>query len=393
MHIGLVCSEYPPAVHGGIGTFTRDLARGLAAKGHAVSVVGVYQPQQLRIETLVEEFDGAVRVVRIPSSPSWIPGRFRLLLDRWRLTRWFRKDHSRRGYDVVEAPEWGADLLFGGPSGVPTVNRIHGGHLFFDMELNRRGSRLIHLFEKRWLRQATALTAVSDYVGRRTLEFAGLQDIPYQVIHNAVDVSRFTPGSGEFEPGLIVFANSIRPKKGVLELAQSLEWLIEDYPEVRLVFIGKNIYCSPDGTPFSDSVKQAVSPGARERIVFTGWLDSRDEVLDLLRKANVCCYPSHMEGFGIAPVEAMALAKPTVFTTTGPGPEVVEDGVSGLLCDPRDPQSIAASIRKIVDDEAMAIRLGAQGRSRVLERFDRKDWVTRNEAFFSELVMTSDSIE
>ena len=76
----------------------------------------------------------------------------------------------------------------------------------------------------------------------------------------------------------------------------------------------------------------------------TGRMSRDDGVPDYLRKANVCCYPSHMETFGIAAVEAMSVGKPTIFSRHGPGPEITDEGVSGLLCDPHCTADIAAKI-------------------------------------------------
>ena len=79
---------------------------------------------------------------------------------------------------------------------------------------------------------------------------------------------------------------------------------------------------------------------------------------------------AHMETFGLAPVEAMSVGRPTIYSRTGPGPEVVEDGVSGLLCDPADPHDIAAKIDQILDQpRALAQRLGQAARQRVSRTF------------------------
>ena len=93
-----------------------------------------------------------------------------------------------------------------------------------------------------------------------------------------------------------------------------------------------------------------------------------------------------METFGIAPIEAMAVGRPTIFSKTGPGPEVIEDGVSGLLCNPVDSGDIAQKIRLILDDAELAARLGAEGRRRVLALFNKRDWIRRNIEFYESCV-------
>ena len=89
-----------------------------------------------------------------------------------------------------------------------------------------------------------------------------------------------------------------------------------------------------------------------------------------------------METFGIAPVEAMSVGKPTIFSRTGPGPEIIEDGVSGLLCDPRDPKDIATKLDAILDNSQLAADLGRRARERVLKQFNKKDWIPRNLEYY-----------
>ena len=79
----------------------------------------------------------------------------------------------------------------------------------------------------------------------------------------------------------------------------------------------------------------------------------------------------------------MAVGKPTIYSRTGPGPEVIEDGVSGLLCDPFDPEDIAAKICALLDNQVLAAQLGQGARARVLARFNKKDWIGRNLAYYS----------
>jgi glycosyltransferase involved in cell wall biosynthesis len=97
---------------------------------------------------------------------------------------------------------------------------------------------------------------------------------------------------------------------------------------------------------------------------------SDDELAGLYAEAQVAVVPSLYEGFSLPAIEAMACGVPLVATTGGALPEVVgTDGDTGLLVAPDDPEALAAGIRRIMDDEALATRLGEGGRARVLGRF------------------------
>ncbi len=111
---------------------------------------------------------------------------------------------------------------------------------------------------------------------------------------------------------------------------------------------------------------RALGPG----VVWLG--DATQE--QLAREYNRChvfCLPSVQEGFGIVFLEAMAAGKPIVATRAAAIPEVVRDGVEGLLVEPRNPAALAAALARLRDDAALRAKLAANGRARV-EEFTRQ---------------------
>ena len=379
MHLGLVCDEYPPAPHGGIGSVSRDLAEGLAAAGHRVTVVGMSTTQPVPRER--EEMVNGVRVVRLPASPKSQRRRLTSWWERRKLRRVLARLHAESPMDLIECPDYAGWLPDGGVPGVPTVVRIHGSNLFYDHELDRPPSLREHVLERRSLAHADFFAAVSHYAGRRTLELAGIENRRYAVIHNAVDAESFSPGQpSEVEPGLAVFVNWLNPKKGIEDLIEAMNFIFPSRPTVRLAVIGE----APEneaGKGYLAYLRGKIKPEYAERVIFTGRLP-RSEVRAWLRRAAVCCYPSHMETFGIAPLEAMAVGRPVIFMKDGPGPELVEDGVTGLLCDSRDARDISRCLLRIIDAPDFAEELGRKARKRVERTFDKRAWVERNLKFY-----------
>jgi glycosyltransferase involved in cell wall biosynthesis len=90
----------------------------------------------------------------------------------------------------------------------------------------------------------------------------------------------------------------------------------------------------------------------------------------MIAESSVIVLPSHMEASGIVFGEAMSMKRPVIISRTGPGPEVVRDSVTGLLCDPYSPDDIADKVLKILSNEPLGARLGENARRDVLERFD-----------------------
>ncbi len=383
MHACFICDEYPPAPHGGTGSSYRDLAEGLVQAGHQTTVVGVYSPKKFLVGNGTDEKLNDVRVIRLPTSPEWMGHKLRKLLDRVRLKRCLVRENRRERFDFIEASDYGGWLRFGGPAGVPTIVRIRGSDLFFDTELNRHGDPFEHSLEHTALARADHIAAVSGYAARRTLEICGLQNRHCTVIHNAVDTEVFSPsGKIKAEPGLIVYINTLNPKKGIEQLIDAMNIVCASHPQTRLVAIGEDTQKAQDGQTYLQRLQERVRPEFRNRVVFTGRLYRDTGILDYLRRAHICCYPSHMETFGIAPVEAMSIGKPVIFSRTGPGPEIIEDGLSGLLCDPRDPKDIAAKLAAILDNPQLAADLSRRARERVLEQFNKEDWIPKNLEYY-----------
>jgi glycosyltransferase involved in cell wall biosynthesis len=379
----LICNEYPPAPHGGIGSMSRDLAEGLAACGHDVTVLGV--ALRLPNTRLVDEQQGGVRVVRVPRAPMWWPTPIRDRWHRWRVRQNLLRLHRERPFDLIEAPDYQGWLSFGPPRGVPLLIRIHGANFFFDTELERPPNRWEHENEYRALRSATALAAPSRYAARRHLELAGLPERECEIIPNPVDASYFCPDRAVVpEPGLILYVNSLNPKKGIEQLIDAANLLLPRRPEARLVIVGGDNMRALKGQ-YLEQLRARVAPAVAQHVEFAGRLP-RERVRDWMRQAAVCVFPSHMETFGIAPAEAMAIGRPVIYSESGPGPELITDEVTGLLCDPLSPIDIAGKIERILDDREFGERMGAAARKNIVEQCDIKQWLERNAEFYRRCV-------
>ena len=101
---------------------------------------------------------------------------------------------------------------------------------------------------------------------------------------------------------------------------------------------------------------------------------------------EICVVPSESEGCSRVLIEAMALAKPVFGTDTGGTPEVIEDGVTGLLVPSRDTDALAAAIEKLAGDETLRKEMGEAGRRRVKENFTIQAHVRKTERAYTQLL-------
>src|SRR5207245_5777728 len=107
---------------------------------------------------------------------------------------------------------------------------------------------------------------------------------------------------------------------------------------------------------------EAIDPSA----TFLGWQPRLD---DLLARWDVFALPSREEAFGIAALEAMAAGRPVVATRVGGLPELIEDGLTGLLVPPDDPAALAAALARLAADPALRARMGQAARERAAACF------------------------
>jgi glycosyltransferase involved in cell wall biosynthesis len=377
MHICFLCDEYPPGAHGGIGTFTQTLSRALVAHGEAVTVIGVYP-----IAAETRERDRGVNVMRVPHARISLAG---FWLNGVRLRSAIRRAHQETPIDIIEGQENSLAML---PRRfvAPKVIRMHGGHHFFSVTLGKAPRRWRSWVERRSFAHADFVCAVSRFVAERTAQLLHLDTSDIRIIHNPVDTAAFRPlASVEEDPNLLLFVGTLAEKKGVRQLIRAMPRIVTSCPDARLLLVGRDSMDPMTGGSYRASLSPDIPPALADRIIFKG-LVPNPELPELLAKAAVCVYPSHMEALPIAPLEAMALGRAVLTSRTGPGPEVIQHEVSGLLCDPHDPSSIAAEAVRLLSDADFRQRLGRQARREAETRFSITTLVQENIAWYADCV-------
>jgi glycosyltransferase involved in cell wall biosynthesis len=372
MHICFLCNEYPPGTHGGIGTFTRMLARALVRSGHRATVVGTYRRRR------GTENDEGVRVIRLHYAA--VPGA-RFLLNSRAIARALARVHAELPIDLIEGPENAlASLPRSFP--IPKLIRMNGGHHFFAVTLGRRPALWRGWHERRSFRNADHICAVSRYVAETTRALLRLGDVPIEILPNPVDTDLFRPRPEiPDEPGLIVFAGTMCEKKGIRQLVEAMPQIVARVPHARLLALGRDSIDPVTGSSFTASLRTSIPPHLQSVISFEGAVD-HTRMSEFLTRAEVCVYPSHMEALPLAWLEGMAMQKAVVASSLGPGPEVIEDGLSGLLCDPRQPASIAAALVRVLQDSDLRRDLGEAARRRAVEHFSIARLLDRNIAYY-----------
>jgi glycosyltransferase involved in cell wall biosynthesis len=208
----------------------------------------------------------------------------------------------------------------------------------------------------------------------------------FAIIPNGVDLSRFAAPPRKcglrsdvgipHGAQLIGVVARLEPEKGHRYLLEAMPSILRSAPDAWLTIVGEGSLLA------SLRAQAAALPApARDRIVFAG---RRDDVSAVTADLSVAVLPSLREAQGISILEAMARRRPVVASRVGGIPEVITDGIDGLLVPPADSDALAAAIASVLTDSALARRLGEAGYVTVAERFSIDAQVRRIEAVYTE---------
>jgi glycosyltransferase involved in cell wall biosynthesis len=175
---------------------------------------------------------------------------------------------------------------------------------------------------------------------------------------------------------LVAVFSRLNPMKGVEYFLDAAIILAERFPDVRFLVAG-------DGGSRQELEDRVRRLGFGSRIVFTGF---RSDVRELLSEAAISVLPSLSEGTSNTLLESMAAGIPVVATQVGGNPEVIEDGISGLLVPVRDSAALATAVGRLLEDEELASQLGQAGMRRVSELFSLNGSVQQTEHLYQRLV-------
>jgi glycosyltransferase involved in cell wall biosynthesis len=234
-------------------------------------------------------------------------------------------------------------------------------------------------------RMSTVILAVSEWDRRQLIEREHIPPERVRVFANGIPpLSDGAPVAREdlgVPPGLPLIGaiGRLYDQKGYDYLIRAVALL-----KAR----GRVLRCAIAGVgPDEQKLKQLVAElGVDQEI---RWIGHRQDVPDVVRALDVAVLPSRWEGSPLALMEYMALGAPIVATAVGGVPELIEDGVHGLLVPPRDPGSLADAIDRLLADRTMAARLGSAARERQRAEHDLDTQVARLERLYVELYARS----
>jgi glycosyltransferase involved in cell wall biosynthesis len=223
------------------------------------------------------------------------------------------------------------------------------------------------------IRGADRIIAASRSIARQVAKFDPA--IVYTGVPTSADTERVQRSARQ--PIVIGTACRLIPLKGVLDLLRAFAALHSEFPGMRLEIAGS-------GPAQRDLERESERLGLTEHVRFLGW---RRDIGAVMRTWNIFVLPSLDEGLGIAVLDAMAEALPVVGTLVGGIPELIEDGGTGFLVPPCDPEALAGRLRCLIREPERRSAQGAAGRERVQSRFSADQMVAQIRAIYDALLL------
>ena len=295
--------------------------------------------------------------------------------------------------DLIHAhfayPEGCAGLIAKKDTGKPLVVTLHGIDILTEPQTGY-GYRLVKRLDvliRKVLREADVVIARSTATYREALK-AGASATNVRLIHNGVDVNKFSPDADgdeirnrhDIRDKRVVFALGWHvPRKGFEYLVRATPLVINYVKDVVFMFCG-------DGPQRGYLERLSRDLRVSDSVLFVGRIEGR-EVSNYYSACDVFVVPSVQEAFGLVVSEAMACGKPVIGTRVGGIPDQITDGVNGLLVNPRDPRELAAKIVCLLENPDLAIEMGRAGRRIVEERFDIENAISSILDVYHELVI------
>jgi colanic acid/amylovoran biosynthesis glycosyltransferase len=268
---------------------------------------------------------------------------------------------------------------------VPLIVTLHGNDVTTSEHLHRRAIRgqLYLLRREQMFRTVKVFLCASDFLRKSALE-RGFPEDKLKTHYIGVDLKSFCPPVAGQPRQNVLFVGRLVEKKGCRYLIRAMQQVQSQFPLVRLVIIG-------DGPERASLELQACEAGIQ--CEFRG-AQSSHLVRQELSSARVFCVPSvkantgDSEGLGIVFAEAQAMGVPVVSSLHGGIPEVVSDGVTGLLAPERDHDRLAQHIIRFFSDDAFWNDCSRKAVSWVADNFDLQKQTAYLEQIYTDVIQT-----
>jgi glycosyltransferase involved in cell wall biosynthesis len=231
------------------------------------------------------------------------------------------------------------------------------------------------LLHKKLYSRITKIFAISTVIKNNLLDTCPVTEDKILTLHNGIDLSQFNPDKAdrkkircEFELGEVEIVIGMLARftvgKGHEEFLWAAKELNKRYDNLKFLIVGE---ASRGESDYAERIKKLAKNYKLDNVLFTGF---RSDTPDIISAMDIFVFPSHSEAFGIALVEAMAMAKPSVCSDANGILDIAIDNETSLLFENKNAENLLNKISKLIDSKEDRDRLGKSARQRVIDYFD-----------------------
>lgn len=374
MNILFYCNEYPPYKTGGIGTVTKIIAENLA-KNHSVYVVGYY-PNLCDLPK--ESVINGVTVYRLHLSKvnhklrnalikiSFILNLSKIIIQKELsyTENEIEKIIKNKNIDIFEITDFysfnscARNLCYKKFS-IPTVLRIHGSSSFIAKNKNDKRYKLIYKNDYNHFKRCDYISAVSKFSLKYICDnFPNIEFRKKVVIYNPIETKFLNP-TPPSNSNNILFIGKITKSKGCFSLINAFNIIAAKNfnTNLRIIGIGE-----------LENAKKLINHEIVNRVNFLGYCN-RETIISEIDNCIFACIPSYFETFGMVALEIMGRQRCLIYTNRTSGPEIINNGVNGLLVNPGNIKEISEKIEYLISNPDVCEKMGENAISEVQHRF------------------------
>ena len=365
-----------PAVHGGAVEYWVDQAsqrlvkpgRTLVVVSRPAGVVGDQGIEYLAIPwTATEKFFHRIKERVTWKNPLRYIAKFQNVFS-----------YGRRVAKAVQ--DFGVVYLHNEPNVLLFLAKRPGQKIVLHMHNDHLSSRLLRPFYRRALAKVDRVICVSDYLRRSAVKHFPEYAKRFFVVLNATDATVFRPYGEEAIQALhgvvqiesskkyLLYVGRLNPVKGVHILIEAFRTIHHVMPDTRLIIAGSSFFDNAAKTAYEQKLAQLAEP-VSDAIIFSGYLPHHT-LKYLYSAADIVVFPSvWQEPFGFVMLEAMAAGTLLVASAVGGIPEVVENGIDGVLIEPANVGALAQAVCRALNEPEAMHRMESAARQKILDGY------------------------
>lgn len=399
MKIIFNCNEYPPSRSGGIGTVTKLIAEDLAARGHNITIVGLYDYyypyKKNEKRPLKNEINGVTifnysyfsfqkylgknvsnvfrRVLR-----GCLVEHILLVLVLRRFEKFIQKIANEIDADIIELTDYNSivkllkyPVRFTKFKQITTI-RVHGSSSFIEFYKNGSIKPTVYINDVNYFSRVDYILSTSNF---STHFIQTILKIKKEVvkIYNPVKINFENTTSVNLSSKSILYFGKLTKTKGFFSLISAFNELSVKYPEYYLTIIG-----SGD----QGQINNFVTYETRRKINFLGFVND-EKLVEEIDNAYFCVLPSYFENFSMAALEVLARKRTLIYTKRASGSELITEGENGLLVDPDNIPEIIEKMELLINNPEVNQKLSSRGFISCSENYSMDVIIQKLENFYA----------